>query len=65
MVDGLGRCYWERRATNLVGGTLGDQVQICWLVHIGDSTAEAAQNSNNKLVSLCRGNVLSFESNWY
>jgi hypothetical protein len=29
-------------ATNLVGDTLGDQVQICWLVRIGDSTAEAA-----------------------
>ncbi len=32
MVDGLGGCYWERCATNLVGDTLGDQVQICWLV---------------------------------
>ncbi len=42
MVDGLGGCYWERCATNLVGDTLGDQVQICWLVCIGDSTAEAA-----------------------
>ena len=29
-------------ATNLVGDTLGDQVQICWLVCIGDSMAEAA-----------------------
>ncbi len=29
-------------ATNLVGDTLGDQVQICWLVCIGNSTAEVA-----------------------
>ena len=29
-------------ATNLVGDTLGDQVQICWLVGIGDSKAGAA-----------------------
>ncbi len=29
-------------ATNLVGDTLGDRVQICWLVCIGDSMVEAA-----------------------
>ncbi len=28
-------------ATNLVEDTLGDQVQICWLVRIGDSTTAA------------------------
>jgi hypothetical protein len=56
-------CYWEQNATNLVKDTLGDQVQICWLVCVGDSMAEAAKNSNNNLVSLRRGSVLSFESN--